>query len=217
MEFKKYTYIQYKEIAENFLKEKNFSKGIIPTDIEMLIEKSGIIIEAIDDLRKDFSVKGLVAKDVKDVGRIKIFIDTRHYEEDTFEYRFTLAEELAHILLHMDFYEGINDIEDYIKKYKSIDDENYRKYEQQARNLASFLLLPEKEFNDEVIDFIDANIEDYKIFNFQSAEDFSDKISNLISKKYELSHHVIYTTIVSRYPNRVVDIIVDKYTGVLKI
>lgn len=103
MDFKKYTYAQLKEISENFLGKNNFRKGIIPTDIEMLIEKSGIIIEAIDDLRKDFSVKGLVAKDVKDDGRIKIFIDTRHYEEDAFEYKFTLAEELAHILLHMDF------------------------------------------------------------------------------------------------------------------
>ena len=217
MDFKKYTYAQLKEISEIFLEVNKFRKGIIPTDIEILIEKSGIIIEAFDDLRKDFSVKGLVAKDVKDDGRIKIFIDTRHYEEDAFEYKFTLAEELAHILLHMDFYIGISDVEDYIKKYKSIDDEDYRKYEQQARNLASFLLLPEKEFNKEVIAFIDANIEDYKIFNFQSPEDFSDKISNLISKKYELSHHIIYRTIVSRYPNRIVDIIVDKYTGVLKI
>lgn len=217
MDFKKFTYVQLKEISESFLKKNKFRKGIIPTDIEILIEKSGIIIEAFDDLRKDFSVKGLVAKDVKDDGRIKIFIDTRHYEEDAFEYKFTLAEELAHILLHMDFYEGISDVDDYIKKYKSIGDEDYRKYEQQARNLASFLLLPEKEFNEEVIAFIDANIEDYKIFNFQSPEDFSDKISNLISKKYELSHHVIYRTIVSRYPNRIVDIIVDKYTGVLKI
>jgi Zn-dependent peptidase ImmA (M78 family) len=217
MDFKKYTYAQLKEISESFLEKNNFRKGIIPTDIEMLIEKSGIIIETIDNLRKDFSVKGLVSKDVKDDGRIKIFIDTRHYEEDAFEYKFTLAEELSHILLHMDFYEGINDIEDYIKKYKSIEDDDYKKYEQQARNLASFLLLPEKEFNEEIISFIDTNIEDYKIFNFQSPENFSNKLSNLISKKFELSHHVIYRTIVSRYPNRIVDIIVDKYTGILKI
>ena len=217
MDFKHYPYSRLKEISEDFLEKNNFRKGIIPTDIEMLIEKSGIIIEAIDDLRKDFSVKGLVAKDVNNDGRVKIFIDTHHYEEDTFEYKFTLAEELAHILIHMDFYDGINGVEDCIKKYNSISDDDYRKYEQQARNLASFLLLPEKEFNDEVIAFIDTNIEDYRIFNFQSAEDFSDKISNLISKKYELSHHVIYRTIVSRYPNRIVDIIVDKYTGILKI
>lgn len=217
MDFKRYTYAQLKEISENFFEKNCVGKRIIPTDIEVLIEKSGIIIEAIDDLRKDFSVKGLVAKDVKDDGMVKIFIDARHYEEDTFEYKFTLAEEFAHILLHMDFYEGISGVEDYIKKYNTISDEDYRKYEQQARNLASFLLLPEKEFNEEVIAFIDTNIEGYKVFNFQSAEDFSDKISNLISKKFELSHHVIYRTIVSRYPNRAIDIIVDKYTGILKI
>ncbi len=217
MDFKKYTYVQLKDISENFLKKNNFRNGIIPTDIEILIEKSGIIIEAIDDLRKDFSVKGLVAKDVRDDGRVKIFIDARHYEEDTFEYKFTLAEELAHILLHMDFYDGINDVEDYIRKYKSIDDYNYRIFEQQARNLASFLLLPETETNKYVIRFIDDNVEDYKPINFQSADDFSNRISILISRKLKLSHHVIYWTITKRYPNKIIDIIVDKYTGVLKI
>jgi len=217
MDFKHYPYSRLKEISEDFLEKNNFRKGVIPTDIEMLIEKSGIIIEAIDDLRKDFSVKGLVAKDVKDNGMIKIFIDTRHYEEDTFEYKFTLAEELAHILIHRYFYEGIKDVEDCIKRNNSISEEEYRKYEQQARNLASFLLLPEKEINEFVINFIDENVEDYKPINFQSPEDFSDKISNLISRKLRLSHHVIYWTITKRYPNRIIDIIVDKYTGILKI
>jgi len=217
MEFKTYKYAQLKDISEDFIRNNNIKIKALPTDIELLIEKSGIIIESINDLRKEFSVKGLVTKDVKNRGKIKIFIDSKHYEEDEFEYKFTLAEELAHSLLHIDLYDNINDVENYIRIYKSISEEDYRKYEQQARNLASFLLLPEKEFNKYVLDYIDSRIDEFQEINFQSAEDFADKLSNLISKKLVLSHHVIYWTMAKRYPERLVDIIKKKYFGILKI
>lgn len=217
MEFKTYKYAQLKDISEDFIRNNNIKIKALPTDIELLIEKSGIIIESINDLLKEFSVKGLVTKDVKNRGKIKIFIDSKHYEEDEFEYKFTLAEELAHSLLHIDLYDNINDVENYIRIYKSISEEDYRKYEQQARNLASFLLLPEKEFNKYVLDYIDSRIDEFQEINFQSAEDFADKLSNLISKKLVLSHHVIYWTMAKRYPERLVDIIKKKYFGILKI
>jgi len=217
MEFKKITYERYKEIAENFLEKHNFRKGIIPTDIEMLIKKSGIVIVAFDGLKKDYSVKGLVAKDVKNDGPVKIFIDARHYEEDEFEYKFTLAEELGHILLHFDFYDRVHTVDDYIKISNSINDDDYRRFEQQARNIASFLLLPQKEFNEYVIGWIEKNIEKLIGFNYESPENFSEIISRALSRDIVLSQHVISRTIINRYPERVIDIIVDKFGNALKL
>jgi|WetSurMetagenome_2_1015567.scaffolds.fasta_scaffold09493_6 Zn-dependent peptidase ImmA (M78 family) len=217
MKFKHLTYEDYKIKAENFLKANPFGIGKIPINIELLIEKSGIIIEVMDDLKNDYSVKGFVAKDVKNEGKVKIIIDTKHYENDDFEYKFTLAEELGHILLHMDFYQGIKNVDDYMKIHKSISDDDYRRFEQQARNIASFLLLPQEEFNDFVLEWVKKKIEFLKNFKYESVESFADIISRGISREIVLSYYVIYITILNRYPDRIIDNLVEKYGKELKL
>jgi Zn-dependent peptidase ImmA (M78 family) len=211
MKFKHLTYEDYKLKAEKFLKDNPYGIGKIPTEIEILIEKSGIIIEVMDDLKINYSVKGLVAKDIKNTRQMKIVIDSKHYENDEFEYKFTLAEELGHILLHLDFYNGINNVEDYIKIYNEISDEDYRRFEQQARNLASFILLPQDEFNKYVLEWVNEKLEVLKLYNYDSIQRFADIISRGISREIILSSHVIYHTIFNRYPERIIDNIIEKF------
>jgi len=217
MKFKNITYAKYKEIAETFLTEHPFGIEQLPTDIELLIEKAGIHIIAEDNLKNNFEIKGFVAIDIKGKGPLKIIIDAEHYEKDEFQYKFTLAEELAHILAHKKDFENITNINEFIKCRNEITEEDYIKIEQQARNIASYLLLPQNKFKNYVFKWIDENINEFLHINFESPENFVNLISRPISRELKLSQDVIRFTIATRYPDRIIDEIVEKYGKKLMI
>ena len=98
--FKKLQFKDYKIIAEKFLKLNPYGQKKFPTDIEVLITKSGFKFDTELDLLKQYGVKGLVAKNTKIKGDFKILLDENHYSNQEFYYPFTMAEELSHIILH---------------------------------------------------------------------------------------------------------------------
>jgi Zn-dependent peptidase ImmA (M78 family) len=76
-----------------------------------------------------------------------IFVDEDQYQKAviSFRWRFTIAEELAHILLHRPFFEGkstkqISQIRD------GFSDDDYRIIEKNAKYLAGCILMPRTEF-----------------------------------------------------------------------
>jgi hypothetical protein len=64
-------------------------------------------------------------------------------------YRFTLAHEVGHIVLHQDTLKnvGINTVNDWIQFHKTLGDNGYKEMERQSNLFASYLLIPEPKLN----------------------------------------------------------------------
>jgi Zn-dependent peptidase ImmA (M78 family) len=74
-----------------------------------------------------------------------IYVDEDQYLSNSHRWRFTLAEELAHDLIHRPMFAGMNS-EQIVAFQESLSDEEYETIERQAKRLAGCLLMPEVEF-----------------------------------------------------------------------
>lgn len=109
-------------------------------DIERLIlEKYQLRIEAFHDLRRRWDTYAFIDTTAK-----VIFVDAELMDSDRLEkkYRFTLAEELAHFLIHQPVFSHCRSIEDRLALEMRFDDLTRDRLESNARALASALLMP---------------------------------------------------------------------------
>ncbi len=130
-------------IAEEFLREHHPSLRI-PVPIEEIVEFGlGLNIVPFPGLRAEFDVDGFLT-----FVPTTIYVDQLQMERYEPRYRFTLAHEVGHWLLHRDLYvdAGISDLASYIAAYEQMDDGAQNEMEFQARNLGGRILLPRGPF-----------------------------------------------------------------------
>lgn len=206
----------YKRIANDFIKSVGMSNSEkLPLNIEMMIEKNGHNIVPKLKLLEVAHTRGSVFKtpDGFDIG-----IDLYHYENEEFSYKFTLAEEMAHILIHSYLFEEVDSPHKVAIIYKGIGENEYKIMENQARNVANCLLLPDWLLDDYVMDYVEQNIDKLKQMYYtakEHAQPFIDSgrlksnvveertseyIAKKLSTKLKLSEWVIHYTIFKRYP-----------------
>ena len=91
------SYDQLRRVAEDFL-AKYHPPGAIPVPIEEIIEfEFGMDIIPIFGLHKSFDIDAFVSRDLT-----AISVDRHFQENQPGRYRFSLAHELAHVLIHGD-------------------------------------------------------------------------------------------------------------------
>ncbi len=203
-----YSFSDYKKIAHQYLtKHGLLAKGVLPVDIEALIDKSGITIHVVPLMFKDFGVKGAV---LKTVGGYDIAIDETLFEEQEFYYRFTLAEELSHILLHGSHVAGISSLEDVQKFHQSFTDEQYKVIEQEARTLASQLLLPSQLFDPYILDWVAKHLPALQASAFFSRNDLAQYIADGTYRGLKISVDCVRHSIL-RFPNAAIDQVLSTY------
>ena len=105
--------------------------------------KLGLNIVPFPGLARDWHVDGFLTF-IPDT----IYVDQRQMETQETRYRFTLAHEVGHWILHRDLYndEKVSDLEAYLRMYEAMDDEDLSACEFQARNLGGRILLPRAPF-----------------------------------------------------------------------
>lgn len=94
---------------------------------------------------------------------------------------------------------------------QTLDDETYRKIEQQARALASRLLLTSELFDKYVLDWCEEHFAELQKATFFAKEELADFIAENIYRKLLLSKDVVRTTILKRYPDLLIDKVLDKF------
>ena len=117
----------------------HWGEGIIPVDVEEIIEIGlGLEIRPITDLNSRFGFEGSVSQDLQ-----TILVDERLQNTEN-RYRFTLAHELGHILLHKGFIQSFNfgSRDDWKNAVESINSKSYGSIEAQAYKFAGYLLVP---------------------------------------------------------------------------
>jgi len=138
-------------IAENFLSRYHKSRSL-PIPIEEIIEfQLGIDIIPVPGLKDCFESVGLdidafISSDFK-----SITVDCYMQEHRENRYRFTLAHEIGHMLLHQDIYSQFHfsSIEDWLRTIKEIPLKDREMGEWQSNEFAGLILVPKSILKDE--------------------------------------------------------------------
>ena len=191
-----------REIAGQFL-EKYHPTGTIPVPIEEIIEfQMGINIVPMpglqDTLENDgFEMLGFTSSDLQD-----ITVDQWIWQHRLGRYRFTLAHEVGHILMHRELYESASfqTIEEWKKFINDIPDKVHGRYEWQAYAFGGLVLVPRDSLKvvvDKHMRAILKLLQKDKIPLSEAWEPIWDQIYELAAKDFEVSPEVIQRRVTS--------------------
>lgn len=113
----------------------------IPVPIDIIIERDyGIDIVPVAGLKEEMENDAFISRDFT-----TIHVDQHIYFNVEVRYRFSLAHELGHRILHRRIFQELKfaTIDEWIEVYQSIDADNYGRLEYQANTFAGYLLIPE--------------------------------------------------------------------------
>lgn len=139
LEVPRHSYEELRKRADSFLHTYN-QKGTIPVPIEEIVEFAfGMDIIPIPGLHQGFEIDGFISSDLS-----VISVDQFVYESRPGRYRFTLAHELGHSVLHHRVYEKaeISSIKEWKQFVTEIDLKDYEWLEWQAHAFAGLILVP---------------------------------------------------------------------------
>ena len=180
-------------VAESFLKDNSLTS--IPVNIERVIEvKYQMDIIPIPGLLGLLDTDGYCSHDCT-----AIYVDQYVYERIYNRYRFTLAHELGHRVLHKRYFSELvfDSSSDWLEVMNNIDSWDYKRMEYQANMFAGMILVPKEilraEFNKE-LPLIQSHIEQAQL-NGIKIEDYlpfmTYAIANILSPKFEVSRKVL--------------------------
>jgi hypothetical protein len=138
--YPRYNLPQLEAIAGQIL-QKRFPAGpTIPVDIDFIVESEpGVTLDVAPGLRAACGIAGAVLAHPKE-SRFTIVIDEAVADGNATFYRFTVAEEYAHLVLHRGILERVESIDDVVQLHKS--DEYYKVLDRNAKWLAGSILMP---------------------------------------------------------------------------
>ena len=205
-----HSYSQLVDIAEEFLDK--YTNKEIPVQIEEIIECDfKVRIIPVQGLQSSCSIDSFISKDLKN-----ITIDEREFNNVPCRYRFSLAHELSHVILHHEIFKDISfsNIETWKKVVTEVDENDYEWLEYQADSLAGLILVPRPNFQKEFDELIGRDALLTKCLANKTAFP-KDAIKNYIAEKmgevFEVSSGVIKHRLRkdSLWPNEKFDFCLD--------
>jgi len=190
-------FLPYEKIAEealNFL-VKYHPEITIPIPIDEIIELDlGIDIVPTPNLQRDYDIDGFTSSNLK-----FIYVDDFVFSKRPYRYRFTLAHELGHILLHKKFFEAFhfNSVSSWEEFVTQVDPHDYDRLETQCYHFSGLILVPPKPLRQSLLDnldFISPDVEKAKSAGIERNQ-YLDYVKNGIASKiapfFEVSTDVI--------------------------
>jgi len=180
--------------AEEFLrKHKIDNKLPVPMD-EVIEFNFRIDIVPFPGLQAEFDVEGFISGDLS-----CIYVDDFIFQKRPFRYRFTLAHEIGHVVLHEDLIERIRpkNVTDWKDFILQVDSAGYGWLEWQAYTFAGLILVPRKFLRQDLAEQINAlkrKIALAKLRNLppDSYQEYViDAIAVKLTEKYEVSRDVL--------------------------
>lgn len=99
--------------AGEFLGKSGGASSAPPIDVEWLLERiAGVRIDVLPNLKDRLNIAGFVAIE-PDRGSLTVYMDERVTNTNLNLYRFTIAEELAHVVLHRKQIDSIQSLSDF--------------------------------------------------------------------------------------------------------
>ncbi len=175
--------------AHSFLSEHNPDQTI-PVPIELIIEsRFGMDIVPIPGLQHGFDIVAFVTKDLNEIR-----VDEYIYLERPARYRFSLAHELAHRVLHSDLWPHLEFVD--VQSWKevisgSIPDKEYGFIEFHANEFAGLVLVPPSDLR-VIFDRCMVLAKDNSLDVFDEATGARDYIESHIARHFCVSTHVAH-------------------------
>jgi len=135
-----YTVAELEEFAQVFISEFHKPADILPIEIDLITERDlGISVISFSMLRERYGLEAFLA-----LGKKTIYIDTALMDSDAYinRYRFTIAEEISHRILHGDLFKNVENIEEYFSALDKIRHFEQAQMDKDAKYLASAVLMP---------------------------------------------------------------------------
>lgn len=181
------SYEDLRRIADDFLKEHHPTLTI-PIPIEKIVEFTfGIEIIPVVNLQQTWDVDGFISGDMT-----QITVDQFVMMERENRYRFTLAHEIGHLVMHRDIISAHwpNRIKEYKELISSFPAEDYRWFEYQANAFAGLALVPGSELAKETNKWI-AEVRAYTEFEDELLDPIWDRIAGKLAEAFCVSKNVI--------------------------
>jgi len=203
------SYEKINERAEEFL-EKHGIGGKLPVPIDEIVEfKYELDIVPFPNLQRDFDIEGFISGDLT-----CIYVDDFVFQNRLFRYRFTLAHEIGHLVLHKDLIQSIRptavaEWKDFILQ---VDQEAYDWVEWQAYTFAGMVLVPRGSLKENFVRRIDAlkkKIALAKLADLprDSYEEYViDAVARNLIEKYEVSKEVLIKRITKEVEKKILKI-----------
>lgn len=172
------------KVAQNFLRMYH-PNGSYPTPIEEIVEfKLKVDIIPIPGLHKAFDIDGFLSSDRKSIS-----VDEGVYENRPGRYRFTLAHEIGHFILHKDIYEQykFKKIEEWRRFIENFPEKEYSWFEWQAYEFAGLILVP----CTHLAKRLKYHIKKIKTLGIQLEEIIQDRVIELLAKDFVVSREVV--------------------------
>lgn len=192
------TFEKSKEIVERYLREKDFYKNKVPINVEILAIKCGHPVETIPDLRNKFGCKGTAWYN-KEKNRFEIYIDSYHYQYQGGSSQFTIAEELAHIIIHAEIFKQVESAKDRLALDKNTTESTHMVIEKQAKQVASELLLPTSFFYTYAREWITINLQNIIADRPANESDLLNYIGKKLGDKLGLSGMIIIKALTRQF------------------
>ena len=161
-----------------------------PVDVEAICDDLGIGILPIDGLSRTFRVDAFISSNFK-----SIYVDSREFERNSHRYRFSVAHELGHYVLHKKYCpENVDDLKEWFKIFRRFIN-NYAEF--QANYFAGSLLVPEKELAQVLNEEFDGSFA-RNYWNASSRE--LGVILNKVRRHFKVSDQVIVRRMRNAFP-----------------
>lgn len=193
-----YTVKDIEAAAWNLLNKLYGSFIPIPIDIEYLLEVHPCVadFDLVKGLQLKYGIAGVVFRFKEDC--YSILVDSDIADRSPYFYRFTIAEELSHLVLHRDL---INEIDTLGKAVKLLSDPRYKNMDRNAKRFAAALLMPNK------IVIRDSEVLYHNIFlkdRSKTKETILAEIIDALRKKYDVSRKTM-TYRLNEWPLNIID------------
>jgi hypothetical protein len=178
---REYTIRELEERAHSILAAA-FPLGVrIPVEIEDVAFHLGLDINPIPGLQQACQVLGTIWRDSQ--GRYWVVVDEHLMDHLEARYRFTVAEEVSHYILHKEHIDAAKDAGGAIRLQEKLK-ENYRYVEANTRRLAACLLMPRAPLRG---DAASAYREVVGVVGYRNLEAVKRQVTDMLRRKYVVS------------------------------
>jgi hypothetical protein len=134
-----FSYEEIRRIADDYA-SRHCLGNEVPVDIDRLVDNIlGINVIPFPSLFRSFEVNAFISNDFR-----KIYVDEYLYLNLEPQYRFTLAHELGHMVLHSEYFRQfkIDNLTSYVDFVADVSEDEYKLIETQANHFAGLFLVP---------------------------------------------------------------------------
>lgn len=184
--------------AADLLRRHYGTRVQIPVDVDLLLEREpGVTLDYHLRLREVHGVVGVVLHERR-TGRLIVLIDAQVADHNPNFYRFTVAEELGHVILHRPLIEKIRTLREAEALHAS---EEYRGMDRNAKRFAAAVLMPPKEVLRDAEEIYPQLV---AVAGFGDVEAVQGHLVNQLIRRYRVSTQAMRIRL-GEWPIRVLD------------